>query len=86
MEETASSGLVKGFRMIWAIMKLNLFFVGMTLAGGIVFGIGPAFYTVSSLIESDGLAYEAQTFRKSWLLAGKQTVLSFFRTDCFPYV
>ncbi len=66
MEETASSGLVKGFRMIWAIMKLNLFFVGMTLAGGIVFGIGPAFYTVSSLIESDGLAYEAQTFRKGW--------------------
>lgn len=66
MEETAGSGLVKGFRMIWAIMKLNLFFVGMTLAGGIVFGIGPAFYTVSSLIESDGLAYEAQTFRKSW--------------------
>lgn len=43
MEETANSGLVKGFRLIWAIVKLNLFFVVLTLAGGGILGIGQRF-------------------------------------------
>ncbi|WP_430611412.1 YesL family protein [Enterococcus sp. DIV0876] len=66
MEETATGGLVKGFRMIWAIVKLNLLFIAFTFAGGVVFGVGPAFYTISSLIETYGLAYEEQTFRRGW--------------------
>lgn len=66
MEETATGGLVKGFRMIWGLVKLNLLFIAYTLAGGIIFGVGPAFYTISSLIEASGLVYEEQTFRKGW--------------------
>ena len=65
MKETTSGGLVKAFRLIWAVIKLNLFFVLFTMMGAVLFGVGPAFQTISDLIEEEGLSYEDQTFRKA---------------------
>lgn len=50
MKETTSGGLVKAFRLIWAVIKLNLFFVLFTMMGAVLFGVGPAFQTISDLI------------------------------------
>lgn len=58
-----SSGLDKGFSMIWAIVKLNLMFVALTLLGGVVLGIGPAFQTISDLIQQNELDYRESTWR-----------------------
>jgi uncharacterized membrane protein YesL len=66
MKDTTSGGLVQAFRLIWGIIKLNLFFVLFTLMGGIVFGIGPAFQTISDLIEANGLSYEDQTMKQAF--------------------
>lgn len=66
MKETTSGGLVKAFRLIWAVIKLNLFFVLFTMMGAVLFGVGPAFQTISDLIEEEGLSYEDQTFRKAF--------------------
>jgi uncharacterized membrane protein YesL len=66
MQDTTNGGLVKAFRLIWSIVKLNLFFVLFTLMGGGLLGIGPAFQTISDLIAEDGLAYENQGVAKAF--------------------
>lgn len=58
-----SSGLDKGFSMIWAIVKLNLMFVAFTILGGVLFGIGPAFQTISDLIQENELNYRESSWR-----------------------
>ncbi|WP_086350340.1 YesL family protein [Candidatus Enterococcus clewellii] len=58
-----SSGLDKGFSMIWAIVKLNLMFIAFTLLGGVVLGIGPALQTISDLIQENELNYRESTWR-----------------------
>lgn len=58
-----SSSLEKGFSLVWAIVKLNLQFIGLTLLGGVIFGLGPAFQTISDLIQTFELDYREQTWR-----------------------
>ncbi|MBL1227165.1 YesL family protein [Enterococcus sp. BWR-S5] len=58
-----SSGLDKGFSMIWAIVKLNLMFIAFTILGGVFFGIGPAFQTISDLIQENQLDYRESSWR-----------------------
>lgn len=71
MKETTSGGLVKAFRLIWAVIKLNLFFVLFTMMGAVLFGVGAAFQTISDLIEEEGLSYEDKTFRKAFAAGSK---------------
>lgn len=58
-----SSGLDKGFSMIWAIVKLNLMFVAFTFLGGVILGIGPALQTISDLIQENELNYRESTWK-----------------------
>ena len=71
MKETTSGGLVKAFRLIWAVIKLNLFFVLFTMMGAVLFGVGPAFQTISDLIEEEGLSYEDQTLGRPFAAGSK---------------
>jgi len=69
-----------------------LFFVVLTLAGGGILGIGPAFHTISTLIHEDGLNYEHQSFRSAWRIwrsvfvkANKQFYLFFLLSGFLVY-
>ncbi|MBP1045180.1 DUF624 domain-containing protein [Enterococcus sp. BWM-S5] len=77
-----SSGLDKGFSMIWAIVKLNLMFVGLTLLGGVLFGIGPAFQTISDLIQENELNYREST----WRLAFERWKVNFIKGNIHFYL
>ena len=37
-----STGIQRLFYLSWTVIKLNLLFVLFSLAGGIIFGVGPA--------------------------------------------
>lgn len=62
----AGSILEQIFNRCYILMKLNLFFVGLTLIGGIVLGIGPAFYAVLSLFHESEWEVQGKTLKKAW--------------------
>ena len=41
------------------------------MMGAVLFGVGPAFQTISDLIEEEGLSYEDQTFRRPFAAGSK---------------
>ncbi|MGM0216268.1 YesL family protein [Enterococcus sp. AZ109] len=64
----ASSGIQRLFYVVWTIIKLNLYFLLFSFMGGLVFGIGPAFQTMSDLLTEYGINYQEVTFKN--FLAG----------------
>lgn len=54
--------------MSWTVIKLNLIFIGLTVLGGVVFGIGPALQVLSDLVQEAGLNYETVTYKKAFSL------------------
>lgn len=56
--------LDKIFRYTFTIMKLNFMFLMVTMMGGIVLGIGPAFLTISDLYVSYKFEHESMHFSK----------------------
>lgn len=61
-----SSGIQRLFYMSWTIIKLNLFFVLLTIMGGVILGIGPAFQTINDLLEEARINYQEITFKKAF--------------------
>lgn len=54
------------FIKTWVIVKLNLIFWGLSLAGLLVGGIGPALQTVNDLFIAHEFNYKEITFKESW--------------------
>ncbi|KAF1303186.1 YesL family protein [Enterococcus sp. JM9B] len=61
-----SSGIQRLFYLSWTVIKLNLIFVLLTVMGGVVFGIGPAFQTINDLLEEARIDYQEITFKKAF--------------------
>lgn len=61
-----STGIQRLFYLSWTVIKLNLFFVILSFAGGIVLGIGPAFQTIYDLLEEARINYQEITFKKAF--------------------
>lgn len=59
-----SSGIQRLFYVVWMIIKLNLYFVLFTLMGGVIFGAGPAFQTMTDLLMEHGIDYQQVTFKR----------------------
>ncbi|MFW7420345.1 YesL family protein [Vagococcus fluvialis] len=62
------TGLEKGFKTIWLIMKLNLFFHLFSLMGGYILGIGPSIQMVSDLFQESKFDYKEITFKRAFEL------------------
>lgn len=56
------------FIRVWVMMKLNLFFLLFSLAGGLVLGIGPAWKSISELFIAYQFDYKEITFSEGWIL------------------
>jgi len=63
-----STGIQRLFYFTWSVIKLNIFFIIFSLAGGIVLGVGPAWQVLSDLVQEHGIDYEKMTFKKAWEL------------------
>ncbi|MGX7352411.1 DUF624 domain protein [Enterococcus canis] len=63
-----STGIQRLFYLSWTTIKLNLFFILFSLAGGILLGVGPAWQTMSDLVQEYGMDYQQVTFQKAWQL------------------
>lgn len=57
-----STGIQRLFYILWAIIKLNLYILVFTLAGGIVLGMGPAFQSANDVLLTSGMDYQNITF------------------------
>lgn len=56
------------FIRVWVVMKLNLYFWLFSIAGGIVFGIGPSLTVVSELFIKHKFDYKEITVKEGWQL------------------
>ncbi|MBO1298656.1 MULTISPECIES: DUF624 domain-containing protein [unclassified Enterococcus] len=54
------------FIRVWVIMKLTLYFWGLTFCGGVILGIGPAWKVVNEQFYRHGFEYKEITFSGSW--------------------
>lgn len=61
-----SSGIQRLFYVAWTLIKLNLYFILFTLAGGVVLGVGPAFQTLNDLLNEYGMNYQEITLAHFW--------------------
>lgn len=61
-----SGGIEKIFKMMWALMKLNFIFVAFSFLGGVIFGVGPAFQTISDLISEHQFNYQEITWKHAF--------------------
>lgn len=61
-----SSGIQRLFYFAWSLIKLNLFFIGGLLCGGVILGIGPSFQSISDLFYEHRLDYQEITIKKMW--------------------
>ena len=76
-----SSGIQRGFYLIWTIIKLNMFFLLFSLMGGILLGIGPSFQTMVDLLSEYGLDYQNMTLSNyyiNWKYNFRRSNLHFF--------
>lgn len=62
------TGLEKGFRISWLVIKLNLFFHLFSLMGGYIFGIGPSIQMVSDLFQSSNFDTKEITFKNAFAI------------------
>lgn len=58
------TGLERGFKTCWLIIKLNLFFHLFSLMGGYVFGVGPSIQMVSDLFQESNFDHKEITFKR----------------------
>lgn len=54
------------FNKSYVLLKMNLFFVILSFLGGIVFGVGPAWYAISSLFQETGWDTNNKSFKTTW--------------------
>lgn len=56
------------FIRVWVVMKLNLYFWLFSVAGGIIFGMGPSVMVVSELFIKYKFDYKEITVKEGWQL------------------
>ena len=61
-----STGIQRLFYFTWSVIKLNIFFILLSLAGGIILGVGPAWQVLSDLVQEHGIDYEKMTWNKAF--------------------
>lgn len=54
------------FIRCYVLVKLNLYFWGLTLIGGVLAGIGPALLTINQLFATYEWAYDQLTVKAAW--------------------
>ena len=59
-----STGIQRLFYLSWTVIKLNLLFVLFSLAGGIIFGVGPALQMMTDFILEEGMNYQGKHILK----------------------
>ena len=75
-----STGIQRLFYLSWTVIKLNLLFVLFSLAGGIIFGVGPALQMMTDFILEEGMNYQAITVKRafeSWKAHFKEVTVIF---------
>ena len=76
-----STGIQRLFYLSWTVIKLNLLFVLFSLAGGIIFGVGPALQMMTDFILEEGMNYQAITVKRafeSWKHILKEVTVIFY--------
>ena len=61
------------------VIKLNLLFVLFSLAGGIIFGVGPALQMMTDFILEEGMNYQAITVKRAF----ESWKAHFKRSNCY---
>ena len=82
-----STGIQRLFYLSWTVIKLNLLFVLFSLAGGIIFGVGPALQMMTDFILEEGMNYQAITVKRafeSWKAHFKRS-RSIYRNNVVNY-
>lgn len=77
-----STGIQRLFYILWAIIKLNLYILVFTLAGGIVLGMGPAFQSANDVLLTSGMDYQNITFGKM----AERFKANFKRSNCIFWI
>lgn len=74
-----STGIQRLFYLSWTVIKLNLLFVLFSLAGGIIFGVGPALQMMTDFILEEGMNYQAITVKRAF----ESWKAHFTRSNCY---
>ena len=74
-----STGIQRLFYLSWTVIKLNLLFVLFSLAGGIIFGVGPALQMMTDFILEEGMNYQAITVKRAF----ESWKAHFKRSNCY---
>ena len=74
-----STGIQRLFYLSWTVIKLNLLFVLFSLAGGIIFGVGPALQMMTDFILEEGMNYQAITVKRAF----ESWKAHFERSNCY---
>ena len=74
-----STGIQRLFYLSWTVIKLNLLFVLFSLAGGIIFGVGPALQMMTDFILEEGMNYQAITVKRAF----ESWKSHFKRSNCY---
>lgn len=84
-----AKGLETGFNRVYYLIKLSLYFWGLSLSGLIVFGFVPALLTLTEIHQEAAWNYKELTWKKSWalfkayIIRGNQMMLIFGSTILF---
>lgn len=62
------SGITEGINKFFYLLKLSVYFWGISLVGGLFFGMGPAFLSIMTLYREDGWDYKEITLKRSFSL------------------
>ncbi|MDU2913578.1 MAG: DUF624 domain-containing protein [Enterococcus faecalis] len=74
-----STWIQRLFYLSWTVIKLNLLFVLFSLAGGIIFGVGPALQMMTDFILEEGMNYQAITVKRAF----ESWKAHFKRSNCY---
>nr|WP_245249420.1 DUF624 domain-containing protein [Vagococcus allomyrinae] len=60
------SGITEGINKFFFILKLSVYFWGMSLVGVVFLGVGPAFLAIMSIYQEFGWDYKEITWQRLW--------------------
>lgn len=60
------SGITEGINKFFFILKLSVYFWGMSLVGAVFLGVGPAFLAIMSIYQEFGWEYKEITWQGLW--------------------
>ncbi|MBP1041460.1 DUF624 domain-containing protein [Vagococcus sp. BWB3-3] len=66
MKSLIESGITEGINKFFFILKLSVYFWGMSLVGVVFLGVGPAFLAIMSIYQEFGWDYKEITWQRLW--------------------